>query len=116
MKMRALVVEDEAIIAMMIEDMVGDLGHDVVARAGDLAEASAQARTVAIDFAILDVNLDGQATFPVAEILAARGIPFVFATGYGATEETAQWADAPTLQKPFQANELAKALERVAGR
>ncbi len=113
--MRALLVEDEAIIAMMIEDMIGDLGHEVVARAGDLAAASAQARDLAIDFAILDVNLDGEATFPVAEILAARGIPFVFATGYGVTEETAQYKNAPTLQKPFQASELAKALALLAG-
>jgi len=54
--------------------MIGDLGHEVVARAGDLAEASAQARNLQIDFAILDVNLDGQATFPVASELTTQSI------------------------------------------
>lgn len=114
--MRALVVEDEAIIAMMIEDMIGDLGHEVAARAGDIGEAAAMARTLAIDFAVLDVNLDGQTTFPVAEILTERGIPFVFATGYGAAALTWKWRNTPTLQKPFRASDLAKVMASTAGR
>lgn len=111
--LRALIVEDEAIIAMMIEDMIVDLGHEVAASAGNVADAAAKAENLAIDFAVLDVNLDGQPTFKVAEILVRRGIPFVFATGYGATALTAQWSHAPTLQKPFQMRDLADALKAV---
>lgn len=112
--MRALLVEDETIIAMMIEDMLAELGHEVVARAADLADARAKAETLAVDFAVLDVNLNGTPTFPVAEILARRSVPFIFATGYGATAETAQWQAAPTLQKPFRLHDLETALGRLS--
>lgn len=83
MKLRILVVEDEMTIALMIEDMLTDLGHDVVELAMRLPRALAAARNETFDFAILDVNLDGHRSSPVAEVLIERGIPFVFATGYG---------------------------------
>ena len=80
---RLLVVEDEYLIRMLLEDMLGDLGYDVAAAVGTIAEASELAAQGEFNAAILDVNLDGQEIFPVADILAKRGLPFVFVTGYG---------------------------------
>ena len=80
---RLLVVEDEYLIRMLLEDMLADLGYDVAAAVGTIAEASELAANGDFDAAILDVNLDGQEIFPVADILAKRGLPFVFVTGYG---------------------------------
>ena len=80
---RLLVVEDEYLIRMLLEDMLADLGYEVAAAVGTLAEASDVAANGDFDAAILDVNLDGQEIYPVADILANRGLPFVFVTGYG---------------------------------
>ena len=80
---RVLVVEDEILIGMLLEDMLGELGYAIAATASRVDEAAALARDGEFDAAILDVNLNGQDVYPVADILAARGIPFVFATGYG---------------------------------
>jgi CheY-like chemotaxis protein len=80
---RVLVVEDEMTIALLIEDMLTDLGHEVVGLAMRLPQAMELAATAIVDLAILDVNLDGRMSFPVADLLSARGVPFVFATGYG---------------------------------
>jgi CheY-like chemotaxis protein len=113
-KRRVLVVEDEVIVAMLIEDMLVDLGYDVVALSTRLDEALTFARTMPIDLAVLDVNLNGEMSFPVADALRARGIPFVFATGYGPRVLGAPYAGTPTLQKPFQIGELRRTLELVA--
>jgi CheY-like chemotaxis protein len=80
---RILVVEDELMIRMLLEDMLGELGYTVTAEAGRLEEALQAAKTADFDIAILDVNLDGEPVSPVADALVARGTPFVFATGYG---------------------------------
>ena len=110
---RVLVVEDEVIVAMLIEDMLGDLGYDVVALSTHLDEALTFARTMPIDVAVLDVNLNGEMSFPVADVLRARGIPFVFATGYGPRVLGAPYVGTPTLQKPFQIGELQRMLEEA---
>lgn len=110
---RVFVVEDESLVAMLIEDMLADLGYEVVAVAARLEQAVEGARTVSADLAILDLNLDGRRTDAVAEVLRARGIPFIFATGYGAAGVNAEWAHVPVVQKPFQETELAAALARV---
>ena len=99
---RVLVVEDELLIGMLLEDMLQDLGYDVVANVTRLEEALQSAREAAIDIAILDVNLNGQEVYPVADILAGRNIPFVFASGYGDTDLPAPHQHRPTLPKPFQ--------------
>lgn len=112
--LKVLIVEDEAIVAMFLEDVVLDLGHEVVATAGRLDRALALANDLAYDLAVIDVNLNGETTYPLADCLAARGIPFIFATGYGADAIDAKWANAPMLQKPFQAHELAAAIARAA--
>ena len=81
--LRVLVVEDEIMVALLLEDMIADLGHRVVGPVGRLGKALDVANREAIDVAILDVNVDGKEVYPVAEALAARHIPFAFVTGYG---------------------------------
>jgi CheY-like chemotaxis protein len=113
-KRRVFVVEDEIMIRMLLEDMLADLGYGVAASAGGLDEAIALARNSDFDVAILDVNLNGHAVYPVAELLAQRGVPFVFSTGYGERGLPEAYRDRPTLQKPFQLENLDKALATVA--
>ncbi|MBA1274014.1 response regulator [Stutzerimonas azotifigens] len=103
---RVLVVEDEGAIAMMIEDMLEELGCDVVASVARLAAACDMARTVEIDLAMLDVNLAGQLVFPVAEILRDRNIPFLFSTGYGASGIPSEFDGGQILRKPFSESDL----------
>lgn len=110
-KRRVLVVEDEVIVAMLIEDMLVGLGHDVVAISTHLDEALHLARTSDADFAVLDINLNGQQSFPVADALRARGIPFVFATGYGEKVLRPPYRGTTMLQKPFQVREMRQAIE-----
>jgi CheY-like chemotaxis protein len=109
---RVLVVEDEAIVAMLLEDMLADLGHEAVV-ATKIDQATAMARKEQVDFAILDVNLDGQQSYSVADILRTRGIPFVFATGYGHAGLGPEWRHVPALQKPFQLTELERAIREM---
>jgi CheY-like chemotaxis protein len=109
--MRVLVVEDELMIRMLLQDMLDDLGHILAGEAGGLDEALALAQQADFDIAILDVNLNGQPISPVVEVLIARGLPFVFATGYGQRGVPEPYRMIPTLQKPFQADALALALE-----
>jgi len=109
----ALVVEDESIVAMLVEDMLLDLGAKVEV-AMRLCEALKQAREGAFDFAILDVNLgDGDRSDAVADVLAARRIPFVFATGYGERGLAARYLAIPTLQKPYHQHDLELLIERI---
>jgi CheY-like chemotaxis protein len=111
---RILVVEDESMIRMLLDGMLSDLGYTMVAEAGAIDEAVALAKQAEFDAAILDVNLNGQSITPVVEILVARGLPFVFATGYGLRGVPAAYRNHPTLQKPFQVEALARALEAIA--
>ncbi len=108
---RVLIVEDDVMIRMLIEDMLGDLGFAVAAEASKVHEALAAVNSTAFDVAILDVNLSGETTGPVAEALAARGTPFVFATGYGEHGLPDQFRDRPLLKKPFQIESLKRMLE-----
>lgn len=108
--LRILVVEDEMTIALLVEDMLLDLGHEVVAVAMRLPQALAQARSAAIDLAVLDVNLDGRPSFPVAAALAERGVPFLFATGYGGAGVDPAFADRTVIKKPFLIGELRAAI------
>ncbi len=107
---RLLVVEDEYLIRMLLEDMLADLGYDVAAAVGTIGEASELATNGDFTAAILDVNLDGQEIFPVADILAKRGLPFVFVTGYGERSLPEPYRNRPALQKPFQVEQLESAL------
>ena len=111
---RILVVEDEAMIRMLLQDMLADLGHTLAGEAGRLDEALMLAQQGEFDVAILDVDLDGQPILPVVEILIERGLPFVFATGFGMGGVPERYRATPTLQKPFQADALAQAIEAAA--
>lgn len=104
--LRVLVVEDEGTIALLIEDMLQDLGCKVAALAAHLDKACELARCLDIDFALLDLNLDGHSTLPVARLLEQRRIPFVFSTGYGSTDIAAEFKTRPMLAKPFDLAEL----------
>lgn len=107
---RIMIVEDEALISMMIETYLTDLGCEVVTTASRLDDAVDKAAKVAIDVAMLDVNLDGRLSYPVAEILQSRNIPFVFATGYGVICLPSALQGLPVLPKPFNLDQLASAL------
>jgi CheY-like chemotaxis protein len=110
---RILIVEDEMIIALMVEDFLADLGWNVVGVAGTRDQALAMARDAVIDAALLDVNLNGRNTFGAAEILRERQIPFVFATGYGAQGIDDRFRGVPTLTKPYQLDQLDGALRQA---
>ncbi|NYZ12000.1 response regulator [Azospirillum sp. RWY-5-1] len=102
-----LLVEDEAVVAMMVEDMLAEAGASVVGPAYSLDQALDLARSAEpVHAALLDVNVGGQAVFPVAEALAARGIPFAFASGYGEGGIVDAFRNRPSLQKPFHEADL----------
>jgi CheY-like chemotaxis protein len=111
--LRVLVVEDEMMVSMLIEDMLGELGCLVVGPASRLDEAMALAKEADIDCAVLDVNLGGQPIFPLADLLRERGAPFAFATGYGDAGLRDVDRGSPVLQKPFREGDLARVLTEL---
>jgi CheY-like chemotaxis protein len=115
---RVLVVEDEALVAMMLEDGLLDAGAEIVGPARSVSEALAMIERTASDgglsVAVLDINLEGAAVFPVADCLAARGVPFVFCTGYGDGCDRGTHVAAPVLAKPFGPDALVAAVESLA--
>jgi CheY-like chemotaxis protein len=113
---RVLVVEDEIMIRMLLEDMLDDLGYEVAGAAGTIDEALALARDAAVEVAILDVNLNGSPVYPVADALTARKVPFIFSTGYGEQGLPEGYRNCQLLQKPFQLENLERALAMVAPR
>jgi CheY-like chemotaxis protein len=111
--LRVLIVEDESLLSLLLEEMLDDLGCKVVGTASTVTDALDAVGTVSADAAILDIKLGKEKSFAVAEALAARGVPFVFATGYGDGQVEDRWRDRPVLQKPFAQDQLAEALARV---
>jgi CheY-like chemotaxis protein len=111
-----LLVEDEALIRMMVADMVETLGHRVVAETGNIDQAMELARSVAYDFAIIDMNLNGAMSFPIAEAIAARHVPFIFVSGYDSTRAPDQRRQPIVVQKPFTIDKLKAAMDRAAER
>jgi CheY-like chemotaxis protein len=112
-KLCILLVEDEAVVAMLIEDMLVDLGYEVGAVAVRTRDALQAIQSKPFDFAILDVNLTGETSYAIADVLAERGIPFVFATGYGVRGVDRKYAEATVLTKPFTQEDLEKVLPKV---
>jgi CheY-like chemotaxis protein len=110
---RVLVVEDEMIVAWLLEDMLADFGCVVVGPAARVEQALAVIDAEAIDAAVLDVNLNGQKSYPVADALAARGVPFVFSTGYDKGRLLDGYRSFPVLQKPYQRAELGDTLAKL---
>jgi CheY-like chemotaxis protein len=110
------VVEDEMMIRMLLEGMLTELGHTVAGEAGGVDEALALVKQGGFDIAILDVNLNGKPITPVVEVLIARGVPFVFASGYGQEGVPQAYRGSRALQKPFQAAALAQAIAEASSK
>lgn len=111
---RVLVVEDEMLVAMLIEEVLADLGCQVVGPFCNLRDALKAAREQVFDMAVLDVNLRGERVYPVAEVLETRRIPFVLLSGYGQDAVPAAHPGWRACSKPFHATDLTRALESVA--
>jgi CheY-like chemotaxis protein len=112
-RLRVLIVEDEMLLAMNIEDMLLELGHEVAGVASQLEPALSLAREGDYDLALLDVNLSGSFSFPVASILRDRNIPFLFATGYGSKGINEEFRSCAVLQKPFCGVDLEQAINKI---
>jgi CheY-like chemotaxis protein len=110
--LRLLLVEDETMVAMMVEDMLSDLGCVVVEVAGSVATGLALVGDAAlrIDGAVLDVNLGSEKVYPVAEALKAKGVPFIFSTGYSRDGLEMAFAGVPIIAKPYERRELERQL------
>lgn len=110
---RILIVEDESLVAMLLEAIVEDLGAEPVGAAATVEDGVALATAETLDAALLDVNVAGQRVFPVAQVLTDRGVPFVFSTGYGESGLPDEWRGRPTIQKPFTEAAVRDALMRA---
>ncbi|KKB80006.1 hypothetical protein VW35_06005 [Devosia soli] len=114
---RIFVVEDETLVLFNLEDILADLGCEVVGQAMRLDQAVTQAQAVGeVDAAILDVNIGGTTVFPAAEILAQRGIPLLFATGYGRDGLPPEWQDHAVIMKPYSPQDVERALSPLLAR
>jgi CheY-like chemotaxis protein len=105
-----LLVEDEPLISVITEEWLSELGHVVVGPAADLASALELAKSP-IDGAIVDVSLGRQSGYPLADVLGERGVPFVFATGYGLDGLEPAYRDVPILLKPYEFEAFRRAVE-----
>ena len=114
--LRVIVVEDETLVAILLEDMLAELGCEVLWTAHRVGKALDLVAQSTPDAAVLDVNIAGDEVYPVAQALAARNIPFVFATGYGARGLNDAWRGRPIVQKPFQVEHLAESLLAALGK
>ncbi len=111
-----LVVDDEVLVAMLITDMLEDLGHQVIGPAHTLDDGLTLAKGGAFDCAILDISLNGRSSMPIAESLRDQGIPFMFASGYPPGANETGFHGVPLLQKPFNLRQVEETLERVGAR
>jgi len=109
-KRRVLLVEDDGLVAMLVEDMLDELGFVSIGNPGSVSEALAALAQGGFDIAILDVNLNGERVFPVADALIEDGRPFVFATGFGAADIPEMYRCWPVAAKPFRLDDLETAL------
>jgi CheY-like chemotaxis protein len=111
---RVFIVEDETLVLFNLQDILGELGWTLVGQAMSLTQAEKLASSVEQpDAAILDVNLGGQKVFSAAAILAGRGVPIVFATGYGRDGLPPEWQDRPVIVKPYSQRDVAMALDAL---
>jgi CheY-like chemotaxis protein len=108
-----LVVEDEMLVMLNIQGMLADLGCESVILAATVDEALLLLDTAVVDAAMLDVNLNGERSFPVADALVRRGVPFMFSSGYGIMSLPAAYRDRPLLAKPYGDDELAEMFARL---
>ena len=108
---RIVLVEDEALVAIMMLDMLGELGFSVVGPMSNTSTALTAAKQGDFDCAILDLNLGGEISYPVADELAARGLPFIFVTGYDRDGVETRYSSVPLLQKPVDEHSLKTVLD-----
>jgi CheY-like chemotaxis protein len=106
-------VEDEALIRMMLAEMIEELGHRVVAEAGNIQDAQVLAETAIFDLAILDINIAGHSIGPVVEIIDKRGLPFLFVSGYGSDGLPRPFRGRPVLQKPVLMGKLGETINSI---
>jgi two-component SAPR family response regulator len=111
---RVMIVEDEALVAMALREALDELGFSVIGPFNRISEAMIALRNNRIDAAVLDVNLGGDLIYPLADVLVADRVPFVFITGYGAEEIEPRYAHVPVLQKPIEAEALKSVFVRPA--
>jgi DNA-binding response OmpR family regulator len=111
---RILIVEDEPLVAMLLEDMLTDLGFDVAGPALRLERGLELASSDELDAAILDVNLGGSRSYEVAEALRERGVPFAFATGYDELDSDDQ-EQVPIVRKPYRQDQIKEVLRQLIG-
>lgn len=108
-------VEDETLVLFNLQDILSELGWTLVGQAMSLAQAEKMAASVELpDVAILDVNIGGQKVFSAASILVERGVPVLFATGYGRDGLPPEWQDRPVIVKPYSQRDVAIALDAMA--
>jgi CheY-like chemotaxis protein len=112
---RILIVEDEALIAVMLADMLEELGYNVAASASQISQAKDFLTAEKVDIALLDVNIGNEKIDTVADLLAERACPFIFTTGYGQVGIPAAHASRSVLQKPFNIGDLDAALRKELG-
>lgn len=113
MTRRVLIVEDESLVATMVEDYLLDVGYEVIGPAGTVDAALDLVEHVDFDVAVLDINLAGTRSYPVAEALEARGIPYLFLTGYDRFSIPEPFRQRYGLQKPFRMRDLEGALANL---
>lgn len=113
--MRVLVLEDEALVSMLLEDMLSDLGCQPVGPFSELQAAQdyVRAEPDGMDGAILDINVAGYPSYPLAEMLKANNVPFAFSTGYDTSGIEPEWRDRPALRKPFMLADIQAVLEAL---
>jgi DNA-binding response OmpR family regulator len=112
--LKVLVVEDEFLLSLCLQDDLTEVGCTIAGAFNTFAGALEAARQEAFDIAILDVNLNGEPIFPLADELTARGVPFVLLTGYGAADLPERFATTPRLPKPYDPAMLVKEVKKVA--
>ena len=110
-----LIVEDEPLIAMMLEDFILSLGHEVSGNCDSVGSALAEIEGGSCDLAILDVNLKGESVWPVAKALRARNIPFVLATGGHVDPPPAEFHDVPVIEKPYTIDRVSPVIAAALG-
>ena len=112
---RVLIVEDEALVSMLLEDILDDLGCKVAGTAASVAKAMEIIQANELDCAVVDMNLGGENSRPVAEALAAKGVPFIIVSGYGEGGVRQDYPSAVVVGKPFQSEDLRRALLQARG-
>ena len=110
-QLRTLLVEDELLVRLATEDMLAALGCTIAAAPATLEQAITCIETQELDLGVLDINLSGTAVYPAAELLRTKGVPFIFTSGYGHRGIEPQWRATPILQKPYELQQLERAID-----